>query len=517
MVQGDFEREDFEPTPGLLQDVMTKQAGSLEKAILEAVMNAVDADAGVISIQIEDDKVTIQDDGKGMKKEEIDEYFKKFGLKADDIEKKDFGKFRMGRGQIFNFGLNIWHTRDNVMVVNLQEDETVVDIEGETYTLDTSDLGYQVASADGFSEGCDIEIHLDKEVEDVVTKFNDVKKLIEFIPWVHDVDIVLNGEKVYNEPQIFYETELAWFLMEPNDVMTLRRYSKQTQVYNQGAYVKEESLGEVQSVVISKVDLDVNFARNDILDNDNIWSNIKEQYSEIAKKFLLEKDEFSERESVWLLENAVDDAKLLNQISDKEIIFDVTGRGWSIEDLQEEDISFSHTGNKMAEDMMKKTGTVILKEKFSGKLHDLIGNANFLKYAEVVEDKNTFEMSVVQEEDLSKKRGNRLKQARWLLREVGFEGQVKAGFSKHANVWKDGEGTVFIHKGLLNEKKMEFLTVGLHEIVEVAAQKGDTREGRNHGLTFRKKYWKYMENFPEAQKRLLQGSADYSKYGDDIV
>lgn len=528
-------KQKFEATEGLLEDVMTKQAGSVQKAVLEAVMNSVDANASYVEVVITKGYIIIKDDGDGMDVIDIDRFFRQFGLKAEDVEEKDFGKFRMGRGQIFNFGRNIWKSQDNVMVVDLENDETKIEhaehsgpkvIDGEeqaeiTYEddeysyLESSGLSYNLLDRTREVDGCNIFVDLTEPLEDVDETVEKVKKLIEFIPWLHDVKVEVNDEEVHNNPEVDVETDEAYFVFEPENAISVKRFSSQTSIYNQGAFVKKESLGEIKGLIISKVDLDVNFARNDILDNDDTWREIKGEYLQASEQYLLEKDSLSQQQKLWLLERAQDSMALYNKIKHKPLLEDVQNNNWSLEQLQDEKVSFSHTGNKMAADMMDKTGTVILKDIFAGKINELVENATFISYKEVVEDENTFEMSKVDDVDLSKRRGERLGMARWLLAEVGFPGDVEAGFSKHANVWKDDNKTVYIHKGILNSNKEEFLTNGLHEIVEVAAHDGDTREGRDHGITFRRRFWGYMEEFPEAYKQLRKGTADYSLYVPD--
>ena len=96
----------------LLLDVIRRQAGSLTKAIMEGVMNAVDAGATRCDISVTADTVTITDDGKGFaSKKEIQEWFEVFGAAHSEEEAKTFGTFRMGRGQMFAYGVNKWTLR----------------------------------------------------------------------------------------------------------------------------------------------------------------------------------------------------------------------------------------------------------------------------------------------------------------------------------------------------------------------------------------------------------------------
>lgn len=512
-------RKEFQATEGLLEDVMRKQAGSVEKAVLEAVMNSVDAGADTVEVDIFPDGMRIKDDGKGMTSSEIEEYFEKFGLKDDDIEDKEFGKFRMGRGQIFNFGVNIWETGENILVVNLDEDETTVTLEndgphGGQATLDTSGLSYNRLDREtGPVEGCEIDVRFYSDLEDVDNTVAEIRNLVEFIPWLHDVDVIINDEAVESELVMDHETDNAYFAFDPEEsIGNLPKWSDETAIYNKGAFVKRESIVPIASVVITKNDLDVNFSRNDILDMDDYWAETKEELIKVTKDHLTEKRDLAHKESKWLLNQAATDDKLLKQIATVPLIEDIKGNRWSIQDLGKEDISFSHSGDKAAKDIMESTGVLFLNRDYSEEMQGLVEESNLLDYDEVLDKHNTFEMSVIDDDDLSKKRRDRLSMIRWFLTEVGFTGKVRAGFSQHADAWMDGDGVLYIHKGLLNRSKMEFLTSGLEEALVVAAHDADTRQGRSHGMTFRQNYWRYSKRKPEAHKKLLNGSADYEGY-----
>lgn len=520
-------RHEFKATEGLLNDVMRKQAGSIEKAILEAVMNSVDAGADKVSIYINEDKILIHDDGKGMSSDEVRQYFEKFGLKDDDIEEKEFGKFRMGRGQIFNFGLNIWHSNDNLMVVDLDhdysyispdylgdyDDEEIEGYEGEKVVLDSQGLGYNLLNAEHNSPGCRIEVRLYNQLDDVDSTIDNVENQIQFISWLHDVDITINDEHLESEITPNHETENGYFVFEPEeDIEALGSYSSKTAVYNKGAFVNTESIVPVKSVIITRTDLDVNFARNDILDTDENWDEIVEEFMRAAEDYFIEKRDINQQQRAWLLERAVGNDQLYARIRDIPLLEDINGERWSIKQVEGEEMSYSHSGDKAAQDIMEDTGVLFLSNNHKGLLENLVEESEVLEYDDVLEDHNTFEMSVIDDEDLSKKRRERLSMARWFLLEVGFTGEVKAGFSQHSDCWKDGDETLYIHKGLLNRKKMEFLTEGLDELLEVAAHKGDTRQERHHDMSFRRNYWKMSNRRAEAQRQLLEGKADYEHY-----
>jgi len=281
---------------------MTQQTGVIEKAYLESVMNSVDANATEYEIDISEDKTVINDDGESMTEDEVQKYFKTFGLDDDDIENKEFGRFRMGRGQIFTFGLNIWRAKENYMVVDLDNDqaevtlphctdtsdESIIEIgESDLYTLNTEGLSYALLNAEEYSNGLEIELQHYNPIEDVEETVEEFKKLAKYVSWLHDIEVVVNGEEVYNEPDVIEETELAYYASVEESIKT------KSHVYNKGAYVDDFSLGPRLIEVITKADLDVTLDRTDILETDEYWQEIKEEHKSVTSFALVEDDDLS--------------------------------------------------------------------------------------------------------------------------------------------------------------------------------------------------------------------------------
>jgi hypothetical protein len=106
--------------PAILYSIIKSQAGSLSKALLEAVMNAVDAGATKCSIKLDSSSFEVKDNGKGFSsRQEILDFFETFGTPHTEGDAR-YGKFRMGRGQMFSFGINTWQTGHFTMVVDIK-------------------------------------------------------------------------------------------------------------------------------------------------------------------------------------------------------------------------------------------------------------------------------------------------------------------------------------------------------------------------------------------------------------
>jgi len=113
--------------------LVTHQSGTVQKAILEAVMNSIDAGATRVDVNIGFEQMEITDNGKGFaSREEILEYFATFCAPHQEGDAR-YGRFRMGRGQLFNLGPNRWRSGEFLMEV----DFTANDDDAYTFKLDT--------------------------------------------------------------------------------------------------------------------------------------------------------------------------------------------------------------------------------------------------------------------------------------------------------------------------------------------------------------------------------------------
>jgi Histidine kinase-, DNA gyrase B-, and HSP90-like ATPase len=252
------EEFDFEvDVDHLMLDVIKRQAGSLLKAVLEGVMNAIDAGATKCDILTSAGKIIIRDNGSGFKNfRQIKEWFGKWGAVHAASEKKDFGQFRMGRGQLFAYGRNVWRSNQFVIEVDINK------LGARKYRLDEVEERVQ---------GCEISIDLYKPLEEYPLG-RLIRDLREQTCWVDPAktEITVNGESTVgtrptatvaiNTPEFTFYTTLAG-----HDTGVL--------VYNQGVYIRQysSSMFGLNGVLNFNLQPEVNFARSDIMDSCPRW------------------------------------------------------------------------------------------------------------------------------------------------------------------------------------------------------------------------------------------------------
>lgn len=253
---------DFTMDPNLLVSVIKMQAGTLSKAILEGVMNSIDASATRVDVEVTKERFKISDNGRGFtSEEEIKQLFGRFGtphVEGDAI----YGRFRMGRGQLMSFAVTTWRSGPFEMTVDIEKDG----------------LTYQLKRLEEPVKGCVIEGVLYKPMWD--WKLNDelteLKKLVTYAPQ----PVYVNGELYGSPPEPgkwTEEDEDAYYLVVPG--------SQDLLIYNLGVFVESKGtwLTGCGGVVVSKKQLQVNFARNAIMeDNCPIWQRIRAKLNSLV-------------------------------------------------------------------------------------------------------------------------------------------------------------------------------------------------------------------------------------------
>ena len=247
--------------PELLFSVIKSQAGTLSKAVLELVMNSIDAGATKVEVSLDRKALKVSDDGKGFaSRREIDEFFETFGTphkEGDSI----YGRFRMGRGQCFAFAVNQWRSGEFQMDVDIQG-------RGLDYTLQTGLAAVKGCHVDG-------RLYEPLDPSELINTERTLKEQCRYTP----APVYLNGKLL---------TEKAdgqkWTLVD-EDAYIRANDSRQLSVYNLGVLVAHFSSAEfgVGGVVVSKKQLEVNFARNDILRNKcAVWRRIRPILSKMS-------------------------------------------------------------------------------------------------------------------------------------------------------------------------------------------------------------------------------------------
>jgi len=492
---------DFTVDPAILHSIIQAQAGTLPKALLEGVMNSIDAGATSLSVKLTTDSFTVSDDGRGFQsRDEIEKWFRRFGTphtEGDAI----YGKFRMGRGQLMAFAKNTWRTGTFEMNVDIKN-------KGMNF-----DLNEKLRDKTGCTvTGILYDTLSESDLQDTIAEFTSLVKFAQ-------IPVRLNGKVISKRPQ-----DLAWDMETPEAYIKLDR-EKSLSVYNLGVLVRtyENWKFGCGGVVVTKQPVQVNFARNDILTSQCvIWKRISTYMKEVniqkvARKGSLNKDErrFLAKQYTGGEIKNVD----VNPL-DLKLITDITGRHHSISDLiSAPRISFSteqqgRTGTKLhrqgsafviGQETLERFSACdinhflsILREATNGDLPELVPFEQLAsdfseEYATTRLDSLPREEQVVFQvvNDIHAKffAWYRLSEKSTGIREL------QLGESNVAKAWTDGRTYIVLGRDLIKQAAkrgapgfMALLTVLLHEYIHDDAD----LESHTHDLHFYTKFHDLM-------------------------
>jgi hypothetical protein len=324
------ERREFQMDKNLLVDVIKRQAGSLQKAVLEGVMNSIEAGAtaetGGVQVTLDSRQLIISDGGRGFRnRKEIEDWFETFGKPHEKSEGKVWAQFRMGRGQLMAFGRNLWNSNEFQMDVD----------------IDNKGLGYDLSEVKKF-DGCRVQVDLYRALNDseIWSTSREIERAVKFV----EVPVFVNGKQV-NTPASESKwdnnsTDEAHFKLEASETRSVG-----IEVYNLGVYVMTipRYTNGVGGTIVSKVRLDVNFARNDVIRSCPIWRKIQKVINScstvkrVSRKRKLTSDERTSLIHKFIAGEMVEGSssgdRAYRNWSTIPLLLDASGHAWSATSL----------------------------------------------------------------------------------------------------------------------------------------------------------------------------------------
>ncbi len=512
--------EHFEMHPQFLMDGMKRQAGTLQKANLEGVMNAIEAGSPVVRIELIVDangkaRLFIGDDGIGIEtREDLIQHFATFGTPHKANENKIYAQFRMGRGQMFAFGLNVWRTATFKMVVD-------IDNKGLTYEL-TENLPYV--------KGCQIDIDLYRNPigysHATIEQYKEcIQKQVRFM----EGKILFNGEQINTPASI-----LKWDF-EDDNAYYMFNAGADFKVYNLGAYVMDASLVQtgMMGIVVSKKQVKVNFARNDIQHDCGIYhgyfdGNDKhvDGIIDIVKKNRIKKTRQRRRtldswERTATLTDIRDGQQDLADVKTLGLIPTAQGKHISLDFVRKnrQQWCFAERGSDLADRMMERGQALCIDENILTTLNYSGHNSGFFswltgtdtQYSYGNDDWKAVEKLYADFDELSKNISddyNTLPDKKLTVVERriikvlnGFhcwDGRViNLGYSERANAWTNGISYITIDRSYLKRLSVTYarhcnklMVLLAHEM----AHDSDTKGTHYHGPEFYENMVRILES-----------------------
>ncbi|WP_240416717.1 ATP-binding protein [Paenibacillus periandrae] len=253
----------FELDPQIIHHIIHSQAGSIGKAIIELLMNSVDARATSVRFSMNKQGFTCEDDGTGFaSKDDVLRYFGRFGTPHQEGD-ATYGRFRLGRGQIMAHASTVWKS-------NIWE-----------MTVDTITMGYNYNLEQLLDpvQGCRIggvwyESLTDQEL---MSAIQEVRDLVRYTP----INVELNGQLITRIPQNEkwdFEDEFAYYRIKEDGAVS---------IYNQGVLVRHDAghIWGAGGLVVSKQAIALNVSRTEILRKTcPVWKAISKQFTTMAQE-----------------------------------------------------------------------------------------------------------------------------------------------------------------------------------------------------------------------------------------
>lgn len=313
----------------LIYHMIEGQAGTFAKALLEYVMNSIDANAGQIDITLDAAGFTVTDNGKGVSRiDDVVECLGTLGFDHGANEERVYGRFGLGRAQAWAFAPTTMRTSTYKMDVDIRNN-------GLEY-----DLQEDLPEQSGFTLSG--QFYSPMVPSDVDRTERELEELAKYA----QIPVIVNGRTVSKLP-----ADQKWDI-ETDDLYIKFQAKGQLSVYSLGVLVRHypaHSFG-TGGIVVSKSAFEVNVARNDILESKcTIWKEakrvIREQAGQRTRKSKALNDSEVEFLLQQLLTNEIDYRR--GDVRNLRLLKDVTGKRHAISRLDTlKDITFCNESQR---------------------------------------------------------------------------------------------------------------------------------------------------------------------------
>ncbi|PUA41480.1 ATP-binding protein [Pseudomonas protegens] len=253
----------FELDPRIIHHIIYSQAGSVGKAIIELLMNSVDADATSVRLTMTREGFKCADDGRGfVSRDDVVRYFGRFGTPHQEGD-VTYGRFRLGRGQIMAHATTEWISNRWAM------------------TVDTRSMGYNYELEDLSAEaaGCSITGTWYEPLNELelMSATQEIRDLVRYTP----ISVELNGRVITRNPaeeKWDFEDEWAYYRAKEEGPVS---------IYNQGVLVRHDSshVWGAGGLIVSKQAINLNVSRTEILRKTcPVWKAIAKTFGRLAEE-----------------------------------------------------------------------------------------------------------------------------------------------------------------------------------------------------------------------------------------
>jgi len=478
----------------LLYHTIMRQAGTIAKAVLEGIMNSVDAKATFCDIELTQDSLTIMDDGCGFRdSREIDEFFETFGTPHEEGD-ATFGTFRMGRGQLFAFGVNEWQSGEFKMEVDIKH------------------KGLEYAFSDGQANinGCIIGVNLYNKITrvDLADNLRHIAVMAKYAP----IKVMLNANEISIDPHSEkwdHEDDFARIRLKDGGDL---------EIYNLG--IKVAGLSGWQygtgGVVVTKKPVKVNYARNDIMSDCKVWKKIRTKIGTMVSGKIEKKKRLTDDEKKRLALTCYEDIHAWDVIKDKPLLTDIANKPRKTRDINRlwrynHTLTVAPRGSVVGEKIMRNKIALVLSEETLDRF-DVADAEELLNVLELggmpayhdieVVDFAELKAQFSESYELVETRKQTVKEQVWIALANKFQmpyGERRRyviGISEKADAWTDGRTFVAFDREFLKTLRYDnagHLSRFAYTLAHEYCHDNDDRETNVHGPEFDAQFREFIE------------------------
>lgn len=496
-------------SPELTMKVITDQAGTLVDGWREATQNGIDSPGSTgVSVEYTPKRTVIRDDGNGidLTDEKGEELLSNLG--ASNKERDDsstIGHFGIGKGQIFA------KARVTIMSGGVA---LHFDIKNWGTEFDRTELEQPV---DGVVV---VMNHYESEVPDESDRKwdeyeSDFEKRFKYTTLATDKQITFNGTCVSdNNPRDEVKNRTHWEYKETEDAYIALQQNKwgNISVYSNGVFVKDLSRDGFSGVVVTKKNIEVNFARNDIQAGCSVWETVREQVDSVKKDVLedIPDGKLNRKTRKTLVQMMAEDEETRDRFSDKSVFKEKGGNLASLDKIQRQDeIGFAGRTSTVGEKVSDR-GDQVLDE--GDNTVEILQEKDFELPNEFDVEERAMERGVtdgyntIHDVELQASQKRRLSVARTIAEKIGTDRLVVWGDDSSNKAWTDGESIIAITGELFDSESHEAGIVNaFHAICKQSVCNTDTTSDSPSSTTdFHRKYGRKISQNEWVLDRVLE-------------
>ena len=504
------ERIKFVADDNLLRQVITDQAGEWKKGILELIQNAYDSLVmkGKVTPQTSIDitastdedgvsKLVVEDNGCGWgdSKEEVIRNMQIFGNSIKKELENTIGEKGMGRGQAF------------AMIYDMSREEFIGDIVIETrgwriYDIQLSDLSFSIEKAKKVGDEPVKYAGTRWTITSSYRQFNE-DEIYEYIEEniMIPVTIKLNGSAISKKTKgKRFETDLATYIIVQG--------KGGFQVYDRGLKVKFEKLGGIGGIIITKIPLKLNFARNDVLSSDPHYDEIIAKGYECVADYIEDsRGAFNDAKRVAMKGLIAKDSSYIWQFEHEQIVKTAQGKFITPYDIMDRKVYIAEEGNRLADDICQMGGIVLadgygeMARKYNAVTERLEDSTD-----SIVERAKRNRYRVYGDDDLPIT--DRMRECMGWLRELDCGRQLYFGKHNSWVAWTNGRSEIWFNikhfkKWCKAKTKAGFYLKALPTFAHEMAHTDDNRETDFHGYGFEREHVECMQEYMRRASSIL--------------